>query len=125
VGEVDDLLAGLVGGREHVGVDLGVGIEPRERLGVRPTEDVAEVAGLDARHVLHEPEEVGTGRYQRTADVVVRQAVELPQQGVARDLEVALQDGLRLRCRHPRSLAVRTAVGARSCVELLADDVVR
>ena len=40
----DDVLARLVGGRPHVGVGLGVVVEPRQRLGERPAERVAEVA---------------------------------------------------------------------------------
>jgi hypothetical protein len=70
----------LVGGRPHVGVRLGVVLEPRQPLREGPAEDVAEVARLDARDVLDQPEQVGPRRHDRPPRIALGQAVELPQQ---------------------------------------------
>ena len=78
----------------HVGVGLGVFVEPGQRLGERAAEDVTEVAGFDARDVLDDAEQVRTGRRHRPADVVLRQALELPHQCLAPDLKVPMQVGL-------------------------------
>jgi hypothetical protein len=56
-------------------VGLGVVGEPGEVLAEGPAERVAEVAGLDARHVLDESEEVRARRDHRAADVVLAQPV--------------------------------------------------
>ena len=109
--EVDDLLARLVRGRPHVRVRLGVLVEPRRRLLPRTAEGLAEVAELDAGDVLDQPEEVGAGRHHRPADVVLREPVELPQQGITGDLQVAVEVLLRVRAGHHDSLSPAAAPG--------------
>src|SRR4051794_32170027 len=93
--EGDDLLAALLGGRPHVGVGLRVVVQPRQGLAEGPAEDLAEVARLDARDVLHQPQQVGAGRGERTAGVELRGAVQLPEQVLAAALQVEGEIGLR------------------------------
>jgi pimeloyl-ACP methyl ester carboxylesterase len=63
--------------------------------GYHPAEPVAEVAELDARDVLDEPQEVRAGWDHRATDAVPRQAVQLPQQCVAGSLEIPVEIRLR------------------------------
>ena len=91
------IVAGLVGGRPHVGVRLGVVVEPRKRSVERPPERLAEVAELDAGDVLDQSQQVGAGGCQRSTDVVVAEPLQLPQQCLAGDLQVAVQVRLRIR----------------------------
>ena len=64
---------------------------PGQRDPARPPEGVAEVAELDAGEVLDQPEQVGAGRRQRPARVVVAQPLDLPDHRVAGVLQVADQ----------------------------------
>jgi hypothetical protein len=52
---------------------------------------LAQVARLDARDVLDQAEEIGTGRGHRAAQIVFAQSVEFPQQAFAAVLEVVVQ----------------------------------
>ena len=88
--------------RPHVGVRLGALVEPRQRLGERSAERVAEVAGLDAGDVLDESQEVGARRDQRPTNVVLGDPVELPQQCVTGNLQVAVEFRLRIGNSHGR-----------------------
>ena len=89
--ERDDRRAGLGGGGPQVRVVLRVLGHPGQRLGERTTEHVAEVARLRARGVLHQAEQVGPRRHQGPAGVVLRHALELPQQRLSTLLQVAVQ----------------------------------
>ena len=89
-----DLRPGLLGRRPQVGVELGALLPARQRLGKRTPEGVAEVARVDHREVLDQAEQIGAGRHQRAAHVVLRQAVQLPEHGFPGELEIAVQVGL-------------------------------
>ena len=89
---VDDLGPRLVLGRPHVGAERGLVIVPaRHRLGERPAEDLAQVPGLRGGQVLDQAQQVGPGRGQRAADVVLRQPVQLPQHRLADPPQIAVQ----------------------------------
>jgi hypothetical protein len=93
----DDLIPRLRSGRPHVPVRFVVGVVgPRPGLVDRPSESRAEVAELHEGEVFHQPEEIRAGRRHRTADVVLGQALQLPEQSVAPRLEVPLEVGLQL-----------------------------
>ena len=84
---IDDLDARLVLGRPHVGqlppvveerlelgivrALVGVVVPPRQPLGKRAPEHLAEVPGLGDRQVLDQAEQIGAGRSQRPANVVL------------------------------------------------------
>jgi len=118
--QLDDVGTRLSGRGPHVRVRLGILREPRQRLVGRPPERLAEVPELDARHVLDESEQVGARPCERAAKVIFGHTVELPQQRLARSLQVIVELGFRLSWRHesqpltnrPRTLAppVRTAL---------------
>lgn len=103
---VDDLLAGLLGGRPQVGVRFGGAGDP-QRLGTgeRPAEGLAEVDRLGTGEVLDQSQEVGAGRGQGAADVVLGEALDLQQQGVAGVLEVEAKVGGGVLCGHRISLS--------------------
>jgi hypothetical protein len=88
---VHNLRSGFFWGDPFVGSEISVVVPPRQALLERPTEDVAEVAGLRVGQVLDKTEKVGAGRSERTTDVVLRQAVELPEDVLARFLQVAVK----------------------------------
>jgi hypothetical protein len=92
--QANDLLPGLLDRGPHVGVRLGVLVQPRQRLAERPAERLAEIPRLDTGHVLDEAEQVGAGRHQRAANVVLREPVQLPQQSIASALEIVAEVGL-------------------------------
>ncbi|GGV08771.1 hypothetical protein GCM10010275_56580 [Streptomyces litmocidini] len=79
--EPDDLIAGLVLGRPQIAA-VGV-LPPGQRFRGGTVEDLAEVPGFDGGHVFDQAEEVGPGRCQRPAGVVLGQAVEFPEQRLA------------------------------------------
>jgi hypothetical protein len=90
--ETDDLLARLSCSSVELRVGLGVLFESgRKRLTERTPESVAEVPGLDTAQVLDQPEQVGAGRGQRPADVVLRKSVELPEHGLTSATQLAVQ----------------------------------
>src|ERR1700728_2217202 len=103
--QLDDLFARLIGPGPLIGVGLGVILEPRRRLSWRASEGSAEVDELRMGLVLDEPEQVGASRHQRPADVVFRQPVELPHEGLTTSLQVVLEDSLRFVCGHTISLS--------------------
>ena len=71
------------------GHDFRLDVRERRLLREGPTEGVPEVAGLDPGAVLDQPEEVGAGRGERAAYVVLAEPLELPDQRLAGALEVA------------------------------------
>src|ERR1700683_4809412 len=58
------------------------------------------IGQLGASLMLDQPEQVGAGRYQRTADVVLGEPVMLPQQRLAAFLKVTAKIGFRIRPGH-------------------------
>ena len=86
-----------------IGVCLGVVVEPRQRLAMRPAEAVSEVAEFHRCQVLHQAEQVRSGRNQRSANVVFGEAIQLPQDCFSAGLEVAME--IRFGGRHLRILA--------------------
>lgn len=89
---LDDPLARLLGGRPHVRVGLGVAGDPEPgRTGEGPPEGLSEVEHLGTGDVLHEAQEIGAGGGHGAADAVLREAVQLPQEGVAGVLDVEPQ----------------------------------
>ena len=90
--KINDAFEALVGWGPHVGVRFRVVGEPGERLFERPSEAVTEVASLHAGRVLDDAEQVGPCRSQRAPGVELTDTVELPQQGLATGLQIALQN---------------------------------
>ena len=76
-------------------------------------EDLAQIPGLSGRHVLHQAQEIGAGRRQRSSDVVLRQAVQLPDQGLARSLQLVLATRLGVVDDHLLRLSCRQRGGDR------------
>jgi hypothetical protein len=74
-----------------VGAARGLVVPPRQRLGKRPAEDLAEVPRLPDRQVLDQAEEVGPGGGQGTADVVLAEPVELPDQRLAHPAQLVVK----------------------------------
>ena len=62
-------------------------------------------AEFDAGHVLDQAEQVGAGRHQGAADVVLGQSLELPEQRLAGVLKVAVQVGFAVGIEHADILA--------------------
>lgn len=88
----DDLVARLEGGRPHVHVGFGVVGEPGRQFLERPSEGVIEVPQLHPSQVFDQPQQIGAGRCQRMADVVLREPVKLPLQGFAGGLKITVKD---------------------------------
>ena len=88
--QAGDLLARLVDCGPHVRVGFGVIRQPRQRLAERAPEAIAEIAEFHAGHMLDQSQQVGAGGHHRAADVVLREPVELPQQGLAGILQIAV-----------------------------------
>lgn len=67
-----------VGRRPRMRVRLRGRVHPGRRLAGRPTEAVTEVSQFDAGRMLHQAQQIGARRCVRSADVVLRQASQLP-----------------------------------------------
>jgi hypothetical protein len=80
---------GLLRAGEHAGI--GVRLVNGRLVRRGPAERGAEVPELDARKVLDQAEEVGSCRNERPSDVVLRQPIELAQDGLPRVLQVLVQ----------------------------------
>src|SRR5262249_59511102 len=89
--ETSDLGAGLVLGGPECGVVRGLVVPPGQGFGEWPAEDLAEVPGLPDRQVLDQAEEVCPGGGQGTADVVLAEPVELPDQRLAYPAQMVVQ----------------------------------
>jgi hypothetical protein len=83
----DDILTRFVSSCEEVRVVLRAGVGPGVRLAYRPAEDRSEVANLDTCQMLNQPQEVGARRDERPSDVMLREAVQLPHDGIAGGLQ--------------------------------------
>ena len=95
--EADVDMGALLGPVRHA--THGVETEGGGVLAVPPGRAVESVSELDVGEVLDESEEVGARRGERSADVVVRQAVELPQHRLAMGLQRLHQPRIVVRCR--------------------------
>ena len=71
---------------ERAGRGIRVIVVEGQRLG-RAAEGVAEPAVLDRRQVLHQPQQVGAGRGHGPPQVVVAEALELPEHRVTVPVE--------------------------------------
>src|SRR5919106_2361815 len=96
----NDLVARFIGSRPHVRVRLSIVGKPRQGLLKGAPEALTEVACLDARDMLNQSQKVGPGGSQRSADVVLGEPVELPQEDVSSNLQVPAQFCFRIRCDH-------------------------
>src|SRR6202011_3367996 len=67
-------------------------------------EAIPEIPELHAGHMLDQSQQVGAGRHHRAADVVLREPIELPQQGFACVLQIAVKVRFRIRSGHADSL---------------------
>src|SRR5690242_21328874 len=99
VTEVDDALSRFTGSHPHVAVRLAV-LDPGQRLWKGPPEHGSEVARFDTGYVPDESEEVRARRDQRSAHVVLREPIELPEHHLAARPQVFVQIGLRIQGRH-------------------------
>jgi hypothetical protein len=100
--QAGDEVPRLVRRRPHPRVRVGALPQPRQVLAVAAAEEVAEIHELTARLVLDEAEQVGAGRGQRPADVVLAKPVQFPQQRLAGTLQVVQQACLGIESRHAR-----------------------
>ena len=92
----EDLGAGLVFGDPEVVVVRVAGVgEARERVGVRPIEDLAEVARLRDRQVLDQAEQIRAGVGERPAYVVLGQPVDFRHEPFTYPTKSVVQIGLR------------------------------
>jgi len=90
--EPDDPVAGLLGGGPHVAALPGrTVLVPRDRHRHRPPDALTQVSGLDTGQVLDQTEQVGAGRHDRAARVVVAHPVEGTQHRVPGLLQVVPQ----------------------------------
>ena len=92
---VNDVAAGLVLGRPHVGESLDLDVPPRQGLGKGTAEDLAEVPGLPGRQVLDKAQQVGPSEGQRATYVVLGEPVQLGEQRLAIVLQVVVEVRLR------------------------------
>jgi hypothetical protein len=109
---VDDVGAGLVLGRPHVGKTLGLVVPPGQGLRERTLEDLAEVPGFPGRQMLDQAQEVGPGDGQRAADVVFGEAVDLGEHRLAHLPQVIVQIRLPEVIDHGTGACHRPAVGS-------------
>jgi hypothetical protein len=94
----DDGLAGLC--RQRPRLPSPLVLRPSRDSITRTPERFAEVPELTACQVLDQSQQVGPGRRQRTAGVVLGQPVELPQHRTASPLQVVKQVCLGVKDRH-------------------------
>jgi hypothetical protein len=92
--QADDVVARFRRQDEEVGVGVGALVEPGQGFGKGTAEGVAEVPGGDADEVFDDAEQIRRGGRHGAADVVLVEAVELPEQRVTRDAQVPVQGGL-------------------------------
>jgi hypothetical protein len=92
---VDDVPAGLVLGRPHVGEALGFDIPAGQGFGKGTVEDLAEVPGFPGRQVLDQAQEVSPSSGQRAAGVVFGEPVDLGEHRLAYMFQVIVQICLR------------------------------
>ena len=85
----NDVLPRFVGLSEEVGVVRNSIFEPEIWLSHRSSKDRSEIAEFDVRQVLDDAEEVSAAPNERTADVVLRKAVHLPDDDVTCGLQIA------------------------------------
>jgi len=64
-------------------------------------ERLPEVLRLQAGQMHRHPEQVGRGRRHRSAQFVLREALELVQDSLVEPVEMTDEIGLQIRCRHP------------------------
>lgn len=81
--ERDDLFAGLGFGGPVLVLPRTFLVSSGRGVGKRSVEDLAEVPGVGISPVLDQAQEVGAGRGQRSAQVVVGEPLELPEQRLA------------------------------------------
>jgi hypothetical protein len=90
--ETEEVVTRLIGGRPHVGgLRHRAVVLPGQGHRRRPAHTRTEVAELDADQVLDQAEQVGAGRNQRAAYVVLGQPLERADDIVARPLEMTLE----------------------------------
>jgi len=89
---IDNVIPRHVRRHEEAGVVLGPVVEPRIRLPHGSTKDRTEVAELNTRQVLDDPEEIGSALNERATDVVLRKVVQLPDGNTTGGLQIAMQD---------------------------------
>ena len=103
-------LSRFSGAHPHVAVRLAV-LHPGQRLWKGAPEHGSEVARFDACDMTDESEQVRASWNQRSAHVVLREPVKLPDHHLAGRLEILVKIGLGIQGRHGRSLPARSSVG--------------
>jgi hypothetical protein len=73
-----------------------------------PVEDLTQVTGLRDRQVFNQPEKVGAGGSQWSANVVLRQTIELPEHDLTNFTQVTVELLLCEGVVHSQSLPCRS-----------------